>query len=208
MFIRWLHLSTKACAKEAICRLLDFPFLFQTPFTSFKSRALARVFGAQLAPTSIVSGGVRAVNWRNIRLDDCAYVGPRVDLRSHGPITVGQWSMIGPEAMLISGGHNPVDLGPTAEPIIIGRGVFIGARAVILEGVTIGDHAMIGAGAVVTRNVPPLAVAVGCPARVTSFRPMPTRIWTVPGTIDLPPHATAEMPATVSSFRLPRHEAA
>jgi acetyltransferase-like isoleucine patch superfamily enzyme len=208
MLTRWLHLSAKACAKEAICRLLDFPFLFQPPFTSLKSRALARIFGANLAPTSIVSGGVRAVNWRNVRLDDCAYIGPRVDLRSHGPITLGQWSMVGPEAMLISGGHNPVNLEPTAAPIIIGRGVFIGARAVILEGVTIGDHAMIGAGAVVTRNIPPLAVAVGCPARVISFREMPTRIWTVPGTVDLPPNHAAEMPATVSTLRFPRHEAA
>src|ERR1039458_8585916 len=43
----------------------------------------------------------------------------------------------------------------TARPIRIGRGVFVGARAIILKGVTIGDHAVVGAGAVVTKPVPP-----------------------------------------------------
>jgi len=53
-----------------------------------------------------------------------------------------------------------------ARPIKIGRGVFVGARAIILKGVTIGDRAAIGAGAVVTKDVPTGHVAVGNPARV------------------------------------------
>ena len=56
-----------------------------------------------------------------------------------------------------------------ARPIKIGRGVFVGARAIILKGVTIGDRAAVGAGAVVTKDVPAGHVAVGNPARV--FRP-------------------------------------
>jgi acetyltransferase-like isoleucine patch superfamily enzyme len=55
----------------------------------------------------------------------------------------------------------------TARPIKIGRGVFIGARAIILKGITIGDRAIIGAGAVVTKDVPARCLAVGNPARVT-----------------------------------------
>jgi acetyltransferase-like isoleucine patch superfamily enzyme len=54
----------------------------------------------------------------------------------------------------------------TALPIKVGRGVFIGARAIILKGVTIGDRAIIGAGAVVTKNVPAKCLAVGNPARI------------------------------------------
>jgi acetyltransferase-like isoleucine patch superfamily enzyme len=52
-----------------------------------------------------------------------------------------------------------------ARPIRIGRGVFIGARAVVLKGVTVGDRAVIGAGTVVTRDVPAHHAAVGNPAR-------------------------------------------
>jgi maltose O-acetyltransferase len=51
-------------------------------------------------------------------------------------------------------------------PVQIGRRVFIGARAVILPGVTIGDDAIVGAGSVVTRDVEPGMLAAGNPARV------------------------------------------
>jgi len=54
--------------------------------------------------------------------------------------------------------------------IHIGSDVWIGARAIILPDVTIGDGAIIGAGAVVTRNIPPYAVAVGSPAKVVHYR--------------------------------------
>ena len=52
-------------------------------------------------------------------------------------------------------------------PVVIGRDCFIGARAIILKGVTIGDHAVVGAGAVVSRDVKPNTVVVGNPAAVT-----------------------------------------
>ena len=58
----------------------------------------------------------------------------------------------------------------TARPVRIGRGVFVGARAIILKGVTIADRALIGAGAVVTRDVPASHIAVGNPARVSAHR--------------------------------------
>jgi maltose O-acetyltransferase len=54
----------------------------------------------------------------------------------------------------------------SAKPIHIGSNVWIGSGAIILGGVTIGDHAVIGAGAVVTKDVPARTVAVGNPARV------------------------------------------
>lgn len=58
----------------------------------------------------------------------------------------------------------------------IGHDVWIGAKAVIIDGVTIGDGAVIGAGAVVTRDIPPYAVAVGVPAKVIKYRFEPEEI--------------------------------
>ena len=58
------------------------------------------------------------------------------------------------------------DCTKNARPVVIGRGVFVGARAIILKGVTIGDRAVIGAGAVVVRDVPAGMVAAGNPARI------------------------------------------
>jgi len=55
-------------------------------------------------------------------------------------------------------------------PVIIGNDVWIGSRAIILSGVKIDDGAVIGAGAVVTNDVPPYAIVAGVPAKVLRFR--------------------------------------
>jgi acetyltransferase-like isoleucine patch superfamily enzyme len=57
--------------------------------------------------------------------------------------------------------------------MVVGRDVWIGARAVLLPGTTIGDGAVIGAGAVVRGSIPSMSVAVGVPARVVSIREIP-----------------------------------
>lgn len=54
----------------------------------------------------------------------------------------------------------------SAAPVRIGRGVFIGAGAIVLKGVTIGDHSVIGAGSVVTKSIPENCIAAGNPCRV------------------------------------------
>jgi len=89
-------------------------------------------------------------------------------------IEIGERTILGAGAMVFDNDfHQPVgewdwntDTQTNARPIKIGRGVFIGARAIILKGVTIGDRAVIGAGAVVTKDVPAGHVAAGNPARV------------------------------------------
>ena len=124
-----------------------------------------------------------------------------------GPIRIGPWTTIGPEAMLASGGHSTRDFAPTSSPITIGKGVFVGARALILEGVTIGDHAMIGAGAIVTRDIPPLAIAVGNPATVIAYRDMPERAWTVAGMKDLEGEVLEDVPSDSSCPAFSTHDA-
>lgn len=56
------------------------------------------------------------------------------------------------------------------ETIVIGNDVWIGARAMILDGVTIGDGAVVAAGAVVTKDIPPYAIVGGVPAKIIKFR--------------------------------------
>ncbi|MBR6030660.1 MAG: CatB-related O-acetyltransferase [Bacteroidaceae bacterium] len=62
------------------------------------------------------------------------------------------------------------------KPITIGNGVWIGMRCLILDGVTIGDGAIVAAGAVVTKDVPPFAVVGGVPAKVLKYRFSPEMI--------------------------------
>jgi len=97
-----------------------------------------------------------------------------VALCAGAAIEIGEGSILGSAAMVFDNDfHSPAgpwswrpDYSTGARPIKIGRGVFVGARAIILKGVTIGDRAMIGAGAVVTKDVPPFHCAVGNPARI------------------------------------------
>lgn len=92
-------------------------------------------------------------------------------------IRIGEGTIFGSGAMIFDndfhvpegewGWSNTVSIcGQIAKPITIGRGVFVGARAIILKGVTIGDRAIVGAGAVVTKDVPAHHVVVGNPGRI------------------------------------------
>src|SRR3954462_12506568 len=86
-------------------------------------------------------------------------------------VTIGDDVQIGPNVQLLTPLH-PVAAGPrrdkweAARPITIGHNVWLGGGVIVLPGVTIGDNTVVGAGAVVTRDLPPNVVAVGNPARV------------------------------------------
>ena len=86
-------------------------------------------------------------------------------------ITIGAQTQLGPAVQLYTATH-PIDAatrvaGPEgARPIAIGRRVWIGGGTIVLPGVTIGDDTVIGAGSVVTRDVPAGVIAVGNPCRV------------------------------------------
>lgn len=106
----------------------------------------------------------------NIRLGRNVFVNQGCQLNDIGGIEIEDDVMIGPGVRLISSGH-PVDpasrrSGITAAPIRIERNVWIGAGATILQGVTIGADSVIGAGTIVTKDVPSAALAVGVPAKV------------------------------------------
>ncbi len=90
-------------------------------------------------------------------------------------IRIGEGTIVGSGAMIVDNDFHSFDEATkswqneyslNARPIVIGRHVFIGARATILKGVTIGDRAMIGAGAVVTKDVPEAGLATGNPAEI------------------------------------------
>ncbi len=63
-----------------------------------------------------------------------------------------------------------IDAYETSKPVIIGNDVWIGEKAIIIDGLTIGTGAIIGAGAVVTKDVPPYAVVGGVPAKIIKYR--------------------------------------
>jgi acetyltransferase-like isoleucine patch superfamily enzyme len=96
-------------------------------------------------------------------------VGPHCTLGGFGGITLGDHVRLSKGVVLETAGLDFSGAPPyrhQAQPIDIGRGAWLGAGAMVLGGVTIGENAVIGAGTVVTRDVPPNAIAVGSAMRV------------------------------------------
>ncbi len=91
---------------------------------------------------------------------------------------IGDNVMMAPELVVLSGTHGFADITrPMIEqgagerrPVTVGNDVWIGTRVIILPGVTVGDHAILGAGCVVTKDVPEYAIMGGSPARVLRSR--------------------------------------
>ncbi len=99
-----------------------------------------------------------------------------VSINCRAPVQIGRWVQIGPGACLWD--NDGQDLwnaeqrrrrntqGTRMAPIVVEDEAFISPRAIVLKGVTIGQGAVVGAGAIVTKDVPPGAIVAGNPARV------------------------------------------
>lgn len=88
----------------------------------------------------------------------------------YAPIYIGEGTKCSFENMFITSTHDYENFNIVhAQPIIIGKNVWITSRCIILPGVTIGDGAVIGAGSVVTNDIPPYCLAAGNPAKPVKF---------------------------------------
>ena len=113
-----------------------------------------------------------------VSLGDNSGIGVNATISSY--VTIGNDVMMGPECMIFTANHSmqrraiPMRLQghEKPRPVTIGNDVWIGGRVIILPGVHIGDGAVIGAGSVVTKDVPPYAIVGGNPAKVIKERPL------------------------------------
>jgi acetyltransferase-like isoleucine patch superfamily enzyme len=110
-------------------------------------------------------------------IGDYSFVGAYAVMGAGGGISIGSHVLIGQSVNIHAERHHFDDTarpirtqGVSYQGVVIEDDVWIGSKATILDGVTIGRGAVIGAGAVVTKSVPPLAIAVGVPARIAGYR--------------------------------------
>jgi acetyltransferase-like isoleucine patch superfamily enzyme len=106
-----------------------------------------------------------------------SYIGHRCLFYGHGGIQVGRDVLLANDVQLICGNHTfarrdvPIRAQPPeGQPIIVEDDVWLGASAIVLGGVTVGRGAVVGAGSVVTRSLPPYSIARGVPAQVVGVR--------------------------------------
>jgi len=110
-------------------------------------------------------------------LEENVWLGPNLVIYGHGGVEIGDDCLLSMNVVILSSNHQI----PNRErhirweqdqlrPTQIGKDVWIGANAVILGGVTIGDGCVVAAGAVVTKDLPAYSVAMGVPAKVVRSR--------------------------------------
>ena len=153
-------------------------FLFRpTPQRGFTPCArwrvfLLRLFGAKIAPGSLVMSSAQIWQPWKLKIGPLVAVSENVVIYDIDEITIGESVTISRDVFLCGASHDITS--PIMElvhaPITIGPQAWIGARAIVLPGVTVGEGAVVAAGAVVTKDVPPWTVVAGNPAKEVKKR--------------------------------------
>lgn len=137
--------------------------------TQEESRALlSRLFGKEVDSTFRVFPPFYTDFGKNITIGKNVFVNACCHFQDHGGVTLGDNCLIGHNVVFATLNHG---IAPEARalmlpaPIVVGKNVWIGSNSTILQGVTIGDNAIIAAGSVVTKDVPANTIAGGVPAK-------------------------------------------
>ena len=127
-----------------------------------------RKFGKKVA----VFGDFTVIDAGKVSIGENCAINHGVLLVGRSGIRIGNDVVLSARCMIIDAGLDPSSFDSSGEreyvdaPIAIGDGAWIGAGAIILPGVTIGEHSIVGAGSVVTRDVPSWTIVAGNPARI------------------------------------------
>lgn len=133
---------------------------------------LLRAFGAKIGGGCLICRGVTVYAPWKLEIGEMVCIGPHVELYNKDKIQIGSGVVISQDAYMCTASHDissPV-MALTKEPIIIADNVWVAAKASVLLGVNIGEGAVVGACAVVAKDIPPWSVVVGNPAKVVGIR--------------------------------------
>jgi maltose O-acetyltransferase len=119
--------------------------------------------------------GPREIRRIGVRIGRNSRIGRNCSLDARSPLSIGDNVSVSPEVIILAGTHDVNDPRFAASPVgpwavSIEDYVWIGTRAMILPGVTVGRGAVVAAGSVVTKDVPPLTIVAGVPAKPIGSR--------------------------------------
>jgi maltose O-acetyltransferase len=159
-----LRLHERGTARE-LAELLHNRLLTHIPSNNLRVGYLRRL-GMQAGPHTYLFGGSEVLAPHKLRIAGNCHVGRFCQVDARGGIDIGRNVVIASHCLLISADHDLDDPGFPGRlaPIAIGDRVWIASRSVVTKGVTLGEGAVVAAGAVVTRDVDPWTVVGGVPA--------------------------------------------
>ena len=153
-------------------------------FLSFFYKKMLRGCGSNVRFSALTSD----FTYRNITIGNDVYIGPHaLFLCTESQIFIGNKVLFGPHVTIIGGDHRITDVGRFIYDVLdkhpeddqdvhIEDDVWIGTNTTLLKGVTVGRGAVVAAGALVTKDVPPYAIVGGVPAKVLKYRFTPEQI--------------------------------
>lgn len=158
--------------EQQICLDKLYDYNMTRPTESEKRQKLLKEMFAEIGEDCYIEPPFHA-NWggKHVHFGKCVYANFNFTAVDDTHIYVGDYTMFGPNVILATAGH-PIlpELRQEAYqynmPVHIGKNCWLGAGVIVLPGVTIGDNTVIGAGSVVTKDIPSNVVAVGNPCRV------------------------------------------
>lgn len=130
---------------------------------------LTRLFGYEVPSTLRAFPPFYTDFGKNIKVGENVFINACCHFQDHGGVVIGDDCQIGHNVVFATLNHGiaPKDRYHTySAPIVLGKNVWVGSNATILQGVNIGDNAIVGAGAVVTRNVEANTIVGGIPAKL------------------------------------------
>ena len=145
--------------------------LFNVTEDAAERRGILEQLLGRIGPVSIIQPPFYCTYGRNTYIGDYVYLNWSCVLLDNNEVHIGDHVMVGPFVQIYTAAH-PLEAEArnqgweVAKPVVIEDNVWIGGGAILLPGVTVGRNAVVGAGAVVSRDVPPSTVVVGSPARV------------------------------------------
>ncbi|MFD7711519.1 sugar O-acetyltransferase [Streptomyces sp. NPDC059785] len=150
---------------------LIFRYNHTPPGAAEERRALLEAILGSVGARTVLHSPFSAGFGSNVHIGDDFFGNVNLAFVDDVDIRIGDGVMIAPNVTLTTTGHpvhpaRRVDFARFSEPIVIEDKVWIGSNAVVLPGVRIGYGSVVGAGSVVSRDVPPMVVAVGTPCRV------------------------------------------
>ena len=153
------------------CKEVMFEYNHTSPADQEKRQELLKGLLGKCEGRVFIEDGVHMSYGCHLFLEGSFYANFNLSVVDDANIYIGDKTMIGPNVTLCTTGHPAYPLyremvAHYSLPIHIGRNVWIGSNAVVLPGVTIGDNSVIGAGSVVTKDIPADVVAMGSPCRV------------------------------------------
>jgi maltose O-acetyltransferase len=134
-----------------------------------------RVLRVSIAPKGAIHQGAHFTSRGRVEIGTGTTLDRNAWLDGRGGLFIGDHVATGPGVMFLTADHDPQcpQFSGRLEPVRVGDRAWLGARALVLPGVTIGEGAIVAAGAVVTRDVPPYAIVGGVPARIIGQREGP-----------------------------------